>query len=110
MWLLSIVPGLCIGPFLVVSACITCSPPTLPTLLGFLPTGVWHAVLLSTTRPLAPVCVPRPGAGREKYERTREREKLEYERKREKERERERKRERERERERKGARESERAL
>jgi len=33
MWLLSIVPGLCVSPLLVVSACITCSPPTLPTLL-----------------------------------------------------------------------------
>ena len=63
MWLLSNVPGLYTGPLLVVSACIACSPPSLPTLLGFLPSGVWHAVLLSTTRPLAPVCVPRPGAG-----------------------------------------------
>ena len=60
--LLSIVPGLYISPLLVVSACISCSPYLL-TLLGFLPSGVWHAVLLSTTRPLAPVCVPRPGAG-----------------------------------------------
>ena len=49
MWLLSVVPGLYVSPLLVVSACITCSPPTLPTLLGFLPSGVWHAVLLSTT-------------------------------------------------------------
>ena len=61
--LLLIVPGLCISPLLMVSACIPCSPPYLLTLLGFLPSGVWHAVLLSTTCPLAPVCVPRPGAG-----------------------------------------------
>ena len=49
MSLLSIVPGLYISPLLVVSACISCLPRYLLTLLGFLPSGIWHTVLLSTT-------------------------------------------------------------
>ena len=57
MYLLSEVPGLCIGPLLVVSACIACLPPNLHTLLGFLPSGVWRAVLLFRRTPVGPsVC------------------------------------------------------
>ena len=57
MYLFSKVPGLCIGPLLVVSACIACLPPNLHTLLGFLPSGVWRAVLLFRRTPVGPsVC------------------------------------------------------
>lgn len=51
------VPGLYMGPLLVVSACISCLPPNLHPLLGFLPSGVRRAVLPFHHTPVGPsVC------------------------------------------------------
>ena len=51
------VPGLYMGPLLVVSACISCLPPNLHPLLGFLPNGVRRAVLPFHHTPVGPsVC------------------------------------------------------
>ena len=47
------VPGPCISPLLMVSACIACTPPYLLTLLGFLPSGVDHAATFYCT-PVGP--------------------------------------------------------